>query len=564
MPGQNIYPATDNYPESSFKSPIPPPTVDPDEGDLLLVAYNPAWQEVLLGACMQLLNPSTWLGTDDEKKLAMNRAETLRYMLTVQLQNEAPFWDDENGADASDDDNPDDFPWYENISDFIVTSFLATGIGVDAAVQFVGTARQFRLAWRRSGAGGIVRVFLNDILQAEVDTYSPVEDLTFLDIFPEPTTSGFSAFAADPWELRIVNTGEANPLAIPIDGNYVMNVVRKRLWSGEVSPDNLRYNEETDTVEETFDGGETWVERPLNDPRHAPQFRFPPLGGLDPKCQAAANMAAWIENFIEETLFMLAAGGVVISLVTLFVALCLTLGAWALVVGALIPIAQLLYDSGTTAISGAMTVEMFDILECILYCAIGDNGQVTAGQLADINAEIDAQIGGLAAAILHGMFYFMGEVGLSNAGTIGDAPADCDGCNCGCTYRWDFREDDGGWFSINYGSPYYSPWSWTSGQGWTQAGDRAEAWLKSPPIPEGTVITEVRLNITVSGATVGDLTVLNNYHSVTYSTDHEATITIPIVATSSGAQNFLQQISSHSFAATITLHWLEVDWDYCP
>ena len=564
MPGQNVYPSPDNYPVSSFRSPVPPPDVDPDEGDLLLVAYNPAWQEVLLGACMQLLNPATWEGTDAEKILAMNRAETLRYMLTVQLQNEAPYWDDEDGGDAGNEDNPEDFPWYENISDFIVTSFLSTGITPGAAIQFVGTARKFRLAWRRSGFGGIVRVFLDGVGIADVDTYSPVEDLTFLDVFTEPAVSGFSAFAADPWELRIVNTGTANPLSTPVGGGYRMDTIRKRLWSDEVSPDNLRYNEETDTVEETFDGGETWVERPLFDPRHAPQFRFPSIDASDPRCQAAANMTEWIEVFIEEVLYVLAVGGVVISLVTLMVALFLVLGPWAVVIGVFFPIAQLIYDAGSTAVSGAMTPAMFNTLECILYCAIGEDGQVTAGQLADINTEIDAQIGGLAAAILHVMFLAMGEVGLSNAGTIGEAAADCSECNCGCTYRWDFREDDGGWFSVNYGSPYYSAWSWTSGQGWIQGGDRAEAWLKSPAIPEGTVITEVRLNVTIVGATVGDLVTLNGYNSIVYTTDTNATITLPNGGTAVGAQNFLQQTSSHSFAATFILHWLEVDWDYCP
>lgn len=77
---QNLWPNFENFPSPSFPQEIPPIDVEPD-ADMLCVRYNPAWATVLASACNQLTQLSSWQGTPDEKKLAVNRALTLKILL---------------------------------------------------------------------------------------------------------------------------------------------------------------------------------------------------------------------------------------------------------------------------------------------------------------------------------------------------------------------------------------------------------------------------------------------------------------------------------------------------
>lgn len=77
---QQYYPNFTNFHEVSFPEEVTPPDVDPDI-DTMCVRYNPAWAKVLAAACDQLTQLATWAGTDDEKKLAVNRATNLKIQL---------------------------------------------------------------------------------------------------------------------------------------------------------------------------------------------------------------------------------------------------------------------------------------------------------------------------------------------------------------------------------------------------------------------------------------------------------------------------------------------------
>jgi len=177
VPGQNIYPNPDNYPVSSFRSPVPPPDEDPDEGTLLLVAYNPLWQQVLLGALEQLLNPATWAGTDEEKILALNRAEGLRFMLQNDVgEAPAPYWD--NPEDVDDQEPAETQPWYgkmegldfvEELGIWLITGFIAYSGQIGAAIAFKTFAPRFALAWKRGGVVAAVRVFIDGVDNGELE-----------------------------------------------------------------------------------------------------------------------------------------------------------------------------------------------------------------------------------------------------------------------------------------------------------------------------------------------------------------------------------------------------------
>lgn len=175
--GQNIYPAPDNYPVSSFPQPVAAPPVDPDDADTLwTVQYSWWWHEVLAGAVAQLLNPATWQGDHDEVITALNRATNLQVMLQTPVSEwPTPFWDDE--TDLEDEEPADMQPWYgevtnptapageldfvENVALWIVTGMVAIATfefgGVAPALAFHTTVEKFIILQKRGDVAQTIR-----------------------------------------------------------------------------------------------------------------------------------------------------------------------------------------------------------------------------------------------------------------------------------------------------------------------------------------------------------------------------------------------------------------------
>lgn len=197
FPG-NLYPNGFNYPEPSFPQELNAPGVDPDDPDLemILVEYNPAWTDVLMAACDQLLQYSSWSGDQDEKIQAVNRASNLKWLLQEPVEIDegipTPYWDD--GADVDDEATPEEQEWYgmvtnpsapaneltfvENAVIWIFTGFVALvlspslPVGVAAAVTFKTLATRFTLAFRRGDLAEQFRVIVDAQDYGTVDTSS--------------------------------------------------------------------------------------------------------------------------------------------------------------------------------------------------------------------------------------------------------------------------------------------------------------------------------------------------------------------------------------------------------
>jgi len=172
----NAYPNADNYLSPSFNDTVIAPSVDPDEGALIAVAYNPAWQKILLGAATQMLQYAAYAGTDDEKKLAVARATTLMVLLQNDISSVGtPFWDDE--SDVDDQEPVATQPWYgevtnpeapageldfvENVALWIVTGLVAIATfevgGVAPALAFHTTVEKFIILQKRGDAAATIR-----------------------------------------------------------------------------------------------------------------------------------------------------------------------------------------------------------------------------------------------------------------------------------------------------------------------------------------------------------------------------------------------------------------------
>ena len=207
FPG-NDYPNEFNYVQSSFPNEVPAPDVDPDEGDLILVAYNPDWIPPLMGAVDQLLQYAAWQGNHDDKILAVNRTSNLKFLLQnpVQVAEEdypAPYWDsDEDVDDAKPADeqdwygmvtNPDAPPgeltFVENAVIWILTGFIALvlapslPVGAAAAMTFRTLATRFTLAFRRGDVIEQIRIVIDAKDYGKVDTSTvAVGDVIEVDI----------------------------------------------------------------------------------------------------------------------------------------------------------------------------------------------------------------------------------------------------------------------------------------------------------------------------------------------------------------------------------------------
>jgi hypothetical protein len=193
--GQNLYPAPDNYPASSFPQPVPVPSVSPDDaGTLLTVQYSWEWQQVLLAAVDQLRNPATWQGEPDEVGQAIDNAAYLKELLMTPVRDvPTPFWDDE--SDLEDEEPADMQPWYgevtnpeapageldfvENAALWIITGIVAIATfevgGIAPAIVFHTTVEKFILLQKRGDTAATIRYVVDgqDMKFVNTAPYAP-------------------------------------------------------------------------------------------------------------------------------------------------------------------------------------------------------------------------------------------------------------------------------------------------------------------------------------------------------------------------------------------------------
>lgn len=438
------------------------------------------WLANFMGAIWDLADPQNWQKYGElSPEEAAESYQNIIFQAFDAWQNQcilvpAPYWDELTADDADDTAEPETQPWYgeivattalvaddltfiENLRIWIVAgAFLVLTRNVAATIAFVPIARRFTLAFRAHDLGGIVRVFIDAAEVGRVDTYSSSAGVANLNVFMPDD---------DDHTLWVSMADESNPA---VDGDPEIQVIRKRLSEGEVYPTDLRYNSSTNKVQQTADGGSTWFDQPLQDPRHSDGFRVPPTSLPDPKCQSSANIVRFINDVIDETLGVLAAGLDVLGVATSILPFFIELGPFALLFDLAFGLATGLVSLGVDTINDEFTNTVYDDLTCIFFCNLQTDGSLTASGLAQVETDIAATMTADVQLILGAMFLLMGEVGLSNAGAMGDAPADCSGCT-GCihTFCIDFALVDGtayGVAAVQSATPANTVWS--SGLGW--------------------------------------------------------------------------------------------------
>lgn len=221
-------------------------------------------------------------------------------------------------------------------------------------------------------------------------------------------------------------------------------IIRKRLFADEVGQPGRRYNPECDCIETSPDGGTTWNEDPAADPRTNPAYLLPARTGGDPRCDAAEAMMQHFKAQVDAFL----AGSSVWTIVSVFIPLLFFIPGVNIFIPLLFEIVSGLFAIGTEVVDAAMTEAVYDQMKCIFYCHIDADGQMSAAQLAAVQTDIDAQIGGTPNLVFDLFAGLWSEIVFSNAGAVGEYSGDCDECGCAYCYRWDFTLDDGGYVPI--------------------------------------------------------------------------------------------------------------------
>ncbi len=224
-----------------------------------------------------------------------------------------------------------------------------------------------------------------------------------------------------------------------------MKIVRKLLTASEITPASLRYNSDCDCVQQTPDGGTTWIDVPELDPRRGAGYRMPPNASADPQCNSAANMVAYLQSLIAADL----AATNVVSLVSLWFEILLLVFPIGILADLLLIVAGAIATIGSTAIETAFTPEVYDALLCTFDCNIGADGQMSDAQLAAIYVDVAANYDATVQAVFGAHSSTVGAVGWSNAGAIGAiTDADCSSCECStCNALYDFTlGDELGWY----------------------------------------------------------------------------------------------------------------------
>lgn len=236
-----------------------------------------------------------------------------------------------------------------------------------------------------------------------------------------------------------------------------MPIIRKKLIPDEVYPSNLRYDEGTDTVQTNVNGD--WVDSPENDPRH--QTTFPPHVTADTACDAAQSVVDALKGQISgitdaidnaSTLFTIA--GIILSI--------FTFGAFGVFISLALTIADGMIGYGSAAIEAALTPAVWEQFKCILYCAMDSNGRLDETGLAEVKAQVTAEIGGIAAIMINQMLQLAGYGGVNNLGALGESTGDCGECGCVEEWCYDFDFTISDWSSfvtVTYGT-------WVGGMGY--------------------------------------------------------------------------------------------------
>lgn len=205
-----------------------------------------------------------------------------------------------------------------------------------------------------------------------------------------------------------------------------MRIIRKELSPLVAFAFPTRYNEATDTVEASFDGGTTWESFPEGDPRK--NNHTPPPDTADPRCDAAARISAATQEVVTYVIDELDATAAVITIVQGFLRLFTPLFT-------LVPYLSLVYSAVTTiATIGAVAMhsafDAFDwgAFKCLIFKHMSATGELSDAGFAELLADIAATYSDATETVLYNFYLLTGRAGLNDQAGIRTETGDCTAC----------------------------------------------------------------------------------------------------------------------------------------
>jgi len=193
------------------------------------------------------------------------------------------------------------------------------------------------------------------------------------------------------------------------------------------------------TFQESFDGGDSWVDAPQDDPRNAIPVYPPPTGddGAAKRCAAANSIVAFYQAKVADVQAGKDAEKDAAAMAAIILGFLLVIGVftapWLLpALGATVSV--ILTGLDASAWAAAFTTDDYNKLICAFYENMEADGQFNHDGFLEALGQIDATISDTAGAFFSGLTKGMGEVGLNTLAGFGmDAGLDC---VCGCVAGW--------------------------------------------------------------------------------------------------------------------------------
>lgn len=221
--------------------------------------------------------------------------------------------------------------------------------------------------------------------------------------------------------------------------------IRKRLMMSCCGNDRMLRVTQEGVVQASYDGGDTWVDSPQDDPRSFVPIAAPIPGddGDEKRCAAANSATAYLK---QEQLAVLAAkenNAKLSDIAAIIIGFLLLLGIIAsgglfAVLGA--TLAVLATNIDATAFAAAFTADTWQALACIIYNRSDSAGNISRDNWVLVKADIAGQIGGTAGNWLVAAVNQIGFIGLQNAEHLGlanDPEIDCGSCSsCVIVDNW--------------------------------------------------------------------------------------------------------------------------------
>lgn len=545
------------HPISSFNVPVPLIESDPDEGDMISVCFNRDYLPYILGALSQLELQSTWKTDDPEAvRIMQEKISVLEGMFASEAcateMVETPFYDNEE--DVDDEEYLGEQTWYDSLSDWVISGFLAISFTPAAAIAYNATIPRIRLALKTGDAGTIVRVIFGAV-DTLYDTFSPTPEIVYLELDYGETFAEGRIASETLYPLRIEHTGTHNDDATPTADGYYAQIVKGDLRPLVPALIDVRQREDEPCILEkrvdggsyeqfaqldlcppmlqiidgvintTPDGGETWT--PVETVPYDPMYTNPPPPRERTEAPTAKQCSAALSTAIG---YMQLAKRLAPALEDVFNVPFAAAGLWAGVLTNELNFfiggdffndlsSNLSFQLNATSYlsalylsslgSGMSWMEYFlsqtgadeaptttEALKCIFACSMDEDG------LISYSAFIDALEAG--EGVPEGFVSFVETLGGGTLNAIIGAPfasveaAECEDCVCpgDWCYYFDFAASNGGFSQDPNQVPGCG--TWVSGLGWQSSWNGSVRGVYIHRVFDSSNVTHVEMGWTLS------------------------------------------------------------------